>query len=80
MELNTLSTWLWRAASSIRGEVDAARYNPVHLPATLRWQTNRGKAGGLDELIINSLRTVDCERAKYKNIMVVFHPNCRKQT
>ena len=32
MELNTLQRWLWRAASSIRGEVDAARYKDYILP------------------------------------------------
>ena len=32
MDLNTLQTWLWRAASSIRGEVDAARYKDYILP------------------------------------------------
>jgi type I restriction enzyme M protein len=32
MELNTLQNWLWRAASSIRGEVDAARYKDYILP------------------------------------------------
>jgi type I restriction enzyme M protein len=32
MELNTLQSWLWRAASSIRGEVDAARYKDYILP------------------------------------------------
>ena len=32
MDLNTLQNWLWRAASSIRGEVDAARYKDYILP------------------------------------------------
>ena len=32
MDLNTLQSWLWRAASSIRGEVDAARYKDYILP------------------------------------------------
>jgi type I restriction enzyme M protein len=32
MELSTLENWLWRAACSIRGEVDAARYKDYILP------------------------------------------------
>ncbi len=32
MDLNTLQNWLWRAACSIRGEVDAARYKDYILP------------------------------------------------
>ncbi|MBX3000965.1 MAG: SAM-dependent DNA methyltransferase [Caldilineaceae bacterium] len=32
MDLNTLQSWLWRAACSIRGEVDAARYKDYILP------------------------------------------------
>ena len=32
MDLTTLQNWLWRAASSIRGEVDAARYKDYILP------------------------------------------------
>lgn len=32
MDLNTLQNWLWRAASSIRGEADAARYKDYILP------------------------------------------------
>ncbi|MCC6454754.1 MAG: SAM-dependent DNA methyltransferase [Caldilineaceae bacterium] len=32
MELSTLQSWLWRAACSIRGEVDAARYKDYILP------------------------------------------------
>ena len=32
MELNTLSDWLWKAACSIRGEIDAARYKDYILP------------------------------------------------
>lgn len=32
MQLSTLESWLWRAACSIRGEVDAARYKDYILP------------------------------------------------
>lgn len=32
MELSTLESWLWKAACSIRGEVDAARYKDYILP------------------------------------------------
>lgn len=32
MDVTTLQNWLWRAASSIRGEVDAARYKDYLLP------------------------------------------------
>ena len=32
LELSTLENWLWRAACSIRGEVDAARYKDYILP------------------------------------------------
>ena len=32
MDLSTLQSWLWRAACSIRGEVDAARYKDYILP------------------------------------------------
>ena len=32
MDLSTLENWLWRAACSIRGEVDAARYKDYILP------------------------------------------------
>jgi type I restriction enzyme M protein len=32
MDLSTLQNWLWRAACSIRGEVDAARYKDYILP------------------------------------------------
>jgi type I restriction enzyme M protein len=32
MELSTLENWLWKAACSIRGEVDAARYKDYILP------------------------------------------------
>lgn len=32
MELSTLENWLWRAACSIRGDVDAARYKDYILP------------------------------------------------
>ncbi len=32
MDLSTLETWLWQAACSIRGEVDAARYKDYILP------------------------------------------------
>src|SRR3972149_5534360 len=32
MELNTLENWLWKAACSIRGEIDAARYKDYILP------------------------------------------------
>jgi len=32
MDLNTLQSWLWKAACSIRGEVDAARYKDYILP------------------------------------------------
>ena len=32
MDLSTLSNWLWRAACSIRGDVDAARYKDFILP------------------------------------------------
>ncbi len=32
MELTTLENWLWKAACSIRGEVDAARYKDYILP------------------------------------------------
>ena len=32
MELTTLESWLWKAACSIRGEVDAARYKDYILP------------------------------------------------
>ena len=32
MELSNLESWLWRAACSIRGEVDAARYKDYILP------------------------------------------------
>ncbi len=32
MELQTLENWLWKAACSIRGEVDAARYKDYILP------------------------------------------------
>jgi type I restriction enzyme M protein len=32
MELSTLENWLWRAACSIRGEIDAARYKDYILP------------------------------------------------
>jgi type I restriction enzyme M protein len=58
MELNTLSTWLWRAASSIRGEVDAARYKDYILPLIFYKRIDDvfsdelarvGKSLGLDE-------------------------------
>jgi type I restriction enzyme M protein len=32
MELSTLENWLWKAACSIRGEIDAARYKDYILP------------------------------------------------
>ena len=32
MDLSTLENWLWKAACSIRGEVDAARYKDYILP------------------------------------------------
>ncbi len=32
MDLSTLESWLWQAACSIRGEVDAARYKDYILP------------------------------------------------
>lgn len=32
MDLSTLQNWLWKAACSIRGEVDAARYKDYILP------------------------------------------------
>lgn len=32
MELSTLESWLWEAACSIRGEIDAARYKDYILP------------------------------------------------
>jgi len=32
MELKTLESWLWKAACSIRGEIDAARYKDYILP------------------------------------------------
>lgn len=32
MELSTLESWLWKAACSIRGDVDAARYKDYILP------------------------------------------------
>lgn len=32
MQLSTLESWLWKAACSIRGEVDAARYKDYILP------------------------------------------------
>lgn len=32
VDLNTLQSWLWRAACTIRGEVDAARYKDYILP------------------------------------------------
>ena len=32
MQTSTLSDWLWKAACSIRGEVDAARYKDYILP------------------------------------------------
>ncbi|MBP8972299.1 MAG: SAM-dependent DNA methyltransferase [Anaerolineae bacterium] len=32
MDLNTLQNWLWRAADSVRGPVDAARYKDYILP------------------------------------------------
>ncbi len=32
MDLSTLESWLWKAACSIRGEVDAARYKDYILP------------------------------------------------
>ena len=35
MDLNTLQNWLWKAACSIRGEVDAARYKDYILPLLL---------------------------------------------
>ena len=34
MDLSTLENWLWRAACSIRGDVDAARYKDYILPLT----------------------------------------------
>ncbi len=42
MDLNTLQNWLWRAACSIRGEVDAARYKDYQVRQVgelyLSWQ------------------------------------------
>ncbi|MEZ4682480.1 MAG: type I restriction-modification system subunit M N-terminal domain-containing protein [Caldilineaceae bacterium] len=32
MDLTTLESWLWKAACSIRGEIDAARYKDYILP------------------------------------------------
>ena len=57
MELNPLQNWLWKAACSMRGEIDADRsLVRFYLPAHVRWSELRGHTTGLGARLTDNLR------------------------
>lgn len=89
MELSTLESWLWKAACSIRGEVDAARYKDYILPLIFYKRlddvyadelTKLAKTLGMKPQEAEHLATVDRSLIRFFIPSEARWDNVRKQT
>jgi len=70
MELNPLQNWLWKAACSMRGEIDAdRRLVRFYLPAHVRWIELRGHTTGLGARLTDNLRAIASENPKLVGVI-----------